>query len=450
MPTPTDIRKYFVQYFRLTDYLISQDQAEQTIREGVTFRGTNILILILAIFIASLGLNTNSTAVIIGAMLISPLMGPILGAGLGAAQYDFKLIKSSLNNLLIATIFSICTSWLYFRLTPLAEAQSELLARTSPTIWDVLIALFGGLTGMVAVASREKGNPIAGVAIATALMPPLCTAGFGLAVGNIEYFIGALYLYIINSVMIAFGTFAVAKLLKYPIIEVHTDQQKMTKRVIALITVVIIAPSIYLAYNLVRKTVYQDNVNRFVAAEFDIPGSQVLRKEVVDEPDGEKTLKVFIIGAPVDSLNLKRIEGNMAHYRLPGTSLDIINISGDSGDKNSIDAGMFMSLYRTNEQTAREKDSVISSLEKELAGYRASQLPVSNIAAEASVLFPAVDSIALARAEMTSIKSDSSAQSTIAVISASERMDQAQREKLLKWLQKRLGSSRVDIFYVQE
>ena len=152
----------------------------------------------------------------------------------------------------------------------------------------------------------------------------------------------------------------------------------------------------------------------------------------------------------MDSLNLKRIEGNMAHYRLPGTSLDIINISGDSGDKNSIDAGMFMSLYRTNEQTAREKDSVISSLEKELAGYRASQLPVSNIAAEASVLFPAVDSIALARAEMTSIKSDSSAQSTIAVISASERMDQAQREKLLKWLQKRLGSSRVDIFYVQE
>lgn len=130
---------------------------------------------------------------------------------------------------------------------------------------------------------------------------------------------------------------------------------------------------------------------------------------MVDEPDGEKTLKVFIIGAPVDSLNLKRIEGNMAHYRLPGTSLDIINISGDSGDKNSIDAGMFMSLYRTNEQTAREKDSVISSLEKELAGYRASQLPVSNIAAEASVLFPAVDSIALARAEMTSIKSDSSA-----------------------------------------
>ena len=444
------IKEFLVERLSLSGDTDYENNTIEAVKRGVAFKGVNLWTLIFATFIASIGLNVNSTAVIIGAMLISPLMGPILGAGLGAAQYDFKLIKSSLNNLLIATIFSICTSWLYFRLTPLAEAQSELLARTSPTIWDVLIALFGGLTGMVAVASREKGNPIAGVAIATALMPPLCTAGFGLAVGNIEYFIGALYLYIINSVMIAFGTFAVAKLLKYPIIEVHTDQQKMTKRVIALITVVIIAPSIYLAYNLVRKTVYQDNVNRFVAAEFDIPGSQVLRKEVVDEPDGEKTLKVFIIGAPVDSLNLKRIEGNMAHYRLPGTSLDIINISGDSGDKNSIDAGMFMSLYRTNEQTAREKDSVISSLEKELAGYRASQLPVSNIAAEASVLFPAVDSIALARAEMTSIKSDSSAQSTIAVISASERMDQAQREKLLKWLQKRLGSSRVGIFYVQE
>lgn len=444
------IKEFLVEHLSLSGDTDYENNTIEAVKRGVAFKGVNLWTLIFATFIASIGLNVNSTAVIIGAMLISPLMGPILGAGLGAAQYDFKLIKSSLHNLLIATIFSVCTSWLYFRLTPLAEAQSELLARTSPTIWDVLIALFGGLTGMVAVASREKGNPIAGVAIATALMPPLCTAGFGLAVGNIEYFIGALYLYIINSVMIALGTFAVAKLLKYPVLEVHTDKQKMTKRVIALITVVIIAPSIYLAYNLVRKTVYQNDVNRFVAAEFDIPGSQVLRKEVADNPDGKKTLKVFMIGAPVDSLNLRRIEGNMTRYRLVDTSLDIINISGDSGDKNSIDAGMFMSLYRTNEQTAREKDSVISSLEKELAGYRSSRLPVSDIASEAGVLFPAVDSIALARAEMTSIKSDSSAQATIAVISASERMDKAQKEKLLKWLQKRLGNSRVDIFYVQE
>ncbi len=186
------VKRFLKERFSLrgdTDY---EQNTIDAVRRGVMFKGVNLWTLIFATLIASIGLKVNSTAVIIGAMLISPLMGPILGVGLGTAQYDFPLIKKSFKNLLIATLFSIATSWLYFCLTPLAEAQSELLARTSPTIWDVLIALFGGIIGMVAVASREKGNPIAGVAIATALMPPLCTAGFGLAVGSVQYFAGAL------------------------------------------------------------------------------------------------------------------------------------------------------------------------------------------------------------------------------------------------------------------
>lgn len=295
------VKRFLKERFSLrgdTDY---EQNTIDAVRRGVMFKGVNLWTLIFATLIASIGLKVNSTAVIIGAMLISPLMGPILGVGLGTAQYDFPLIKKSFKNLLIATLFSIATSWLYFCLTPLAEAQSELLARTSPTIWDVLIALFGGIIGMVAVASREKGNPIAGVAIATALMPPLCTAGFGLAVGNVQYFVGALYLYIINSVMIALGTFLVAKLLKYPVVEVHTDKQRLTKRIIALVTVVIIAPSIFLAYRLVKNTVYEDSVNRFVATAFDLPDSQVLSKELSADPQGNKTLKVFVIGTPVDS-----------------------------------------------------------------------------------------------------------------------------------------------------
>ena len=165
-----NIRKYFVEYFSLNDYLISQDEAENAIREGVTFRGTNILILILAIFIASLGLNTNSTAVIIGAMLISPLMGPIIGIGLGVGIQDFELIKRSLRNLVMATGFSVLTSTLYFLISPVSEGHSELLARTSPTIYDVLIGLFGGGAGIIAIGSKSKGNVIPGVAIATALM----------------------------------------------------------------------------------------------------------------------------------------------------------------------------------------------------------------------------------------------------------------------------------------
>ena len=195
-----NIRKYFVEYFSLNDYLISQDEAENAIREGVTFRGTNILILILAIFIASLGLNTNSTAVIIGAMLISPLMGPIIGIGLGVGIQDFELIKRSLRNLVMATGFSVLTSTLYFLISPVSEGHSELLARTSPTIYDVLIGLFGGGAGIIAIGSKSKGNVIPGVAIATALMPPLCTAGYGIATLQLNYFFGAFYLFLINSI----------------------------------------------------------------------------------------------------------------------------------------------------------------------------------------------------------------------------------------------------------
>lgn len=426
-----------------TDYELNTIEA---VKRGVMFKGVNLWTLIFATFIASIGLNVNSPAVIIGAMLISPLMGPILGVGLGAAQYDFALIKKSFKNLLIATLFSIATSWLYFRLTPLAEAQSELLARTSPTIWDVLIALFGGLTGMVAVASKEKGNPIAGVAIATALMPPLCTAGFGLAVGSMQFFIGALYLYIINSVMIALGTFLVAKLLKYPLVEVHTDKQRLTKRIITLITVVIIAPSIYLAYNLVKNTVYENNVNRFVAMEFNMPDSQVLRKELIRGENGEKILKIFVIGSPVDSLGYRRLCAGMERYSLSGTQLNVVNIAGKGEEKDAISSDMFMSLYRANERTAHEKDSVIAALEGELASLRKITVPVKNIAAEVHELFPQVDSIAVAKAEMVCAAGEESSPAVLVVVHCPLGLEDGHAEKMKSWLEKRLEVDRVELF----
>ena len=176
-------------------------------RKGVEFKGANLWILIFAIFMASLGLNVNSTAVIIGAMLISPLMGPIMGVGLSVGLNDFELMKRSLKSFLITTLFSVTTATIFFLVSPVAEGQSELLARTSPTIYDVFIALMGGLAGVTALSTKEKGNVIPGVAIATALMPPLCTAGYGLATGNLIYFLGAFYLYFINSVFISLATF---------------------------------------------------------------------------------------------------------------------------------------------------------------------------------------------------------------------------------------------------
>src|SRR6476660_501324 len=193
----------------------SREKVLENVVSNISFRGSNLWILACAIVVASVGLNVNSTAVIIGAMLISPLMGPIVGAGFALGIFDFALLRKSLKNLLIATVVSLTVSTIYFYLSPFKETQTELLARTSPNIYDILIAFFGGLVGVIAITRVEKGNPIPGVAIATALMPPLCTAGYGLAIFNLKFFFGALYLYAINCVFICIATFIIVKYLKY-------------------------------------------------------------------------------------------------------------------------------------------------------------------------------------------------------------------------------------------
>lgn len=208
-------KEFFKDIFTLEEDKVNEEEVVESIIKGVEFRGTNLWILIFSILIASIGLNVNSTAVIIGAMLISPLMGPIMGVGLGIGINDFELIKKSLKNLFIAVVISIFVSTFYFYITPLKDAQSEILARTTPAIWDVFIAFFGGLAGIVAGSRKDKSNVIPGVAIATALMPPLCTASYGIANLNLTYFAGAFYLFFINSVFISFATFLIVRVLKF-------------------------------------------------------------------------------------------------------------------------------------------------------------------------------------------------------------------------------------------
>ena len=239
-------------YFSFNGYLVPQAEAEQTIREGVSFRGTNILILVFAILIASLGLNTNSTAVIIGAMLISPLMGPIIGLGLGIGIEDFDLLKRSMRNLVVAALFS-------------------------PTIYDVLIGFFGGAAGIFAIASKNKGNVIPGVAIATALMPPLCTVGYGLATFQMHYFLGALYLFLINSIYIGLATFIGVKLMHFQRTPTSVPERAKRMRHIVYTTAILtLLPSIYLTYNMLRMENFQQEASRFVADEFQFPQTQVL------------------------------------------------------------------------------------------------------------------------------------------------------------------------------
>jgi uncharacterized hydrophobic protein (TIGR00271 family) len=267
--------------FRLGGEKESFETVEENLFKAVVFKGTNLWILIFATFIASFGLNVNSTAVIIGAMLISPLMGPIMGMGFGLAVYDISLARLAARNFLFATAASLVTSTLYFTITPISDAHSEILARTAPNVYDVLIAFFGGLAGMLATCSKAKGNVIPGVAIATALMPPLCTAGYGFATLQLKYMFGALYLFVINTVFIALASLLVVRLLRYPM-AYPIDRGKIITRsaFMTLLAIVTTAPSVWFAYEQIRDQGFATKANRFIDAEAHFPDEVLLVKKI--------------------------------------------------------------------------------------------------------------------------------------------------------------------------
>jgi len=278
----------------------------ESIEKAIVFRGTNFWILIFAIFIASVGLNMNSTAVIIGAMLISPLMGPINGVGYSVATYNFDLFKRSLKNYGFAVVGGLAASTIYFLVTPIHVEHSELLSRTSPTIYDVFIAMFGGLAGIVAICSKNKGNVIPGVAIATALMPPLCTAGFGLAEGNMTYFLGAMYLFLINSVFIALSAMLVSQLLKLPKRSFLLSREiKNTNIAVIIVILLTVIPSIYLGVTLVRKEKFIKLADAFVSRVDDWEGNYLLNEEI----NGDlRTIKLAYVGNEIDKSSKARLQ----------------------------------------------------------------------------------------------------------------------------------------------
>ncbi len=259
------------------------DAIDNAIRANVRVSGTNLWVLMFAIAIASIGLNVNSTAVIIGAMLISPLMGPIVGIGYGVAVSDVSLIRLAIRNMLIFITISLLTATLYFAITPLQQAQSELLARTQPNLWDVLIAFFGGSAGIIAITRKEMSNVVPGVAIATALMPPLCTAGFGLAHGYWDYFWGAFYLFIINCVFIAFATLLFSHILKLPRRGLITkSSRKLQSYIIFSIVLIIMLPSGYLAMKLVQKEIFTTTVTTAINSIQQEEDFYILRSTIDD------------------------------------------------------------------------------------------------------------------------------------------------------------------------
>jgi len=370
--------------FNLDEDKADELQTIDSIKKGVEFRGTNLWVLIFAIMIASVGLNMNSTAVIIGAMLISPLMGPIMGIGMGVGINDFILIKKSFKNLGIAVLISVITSTVYFLLSPLEDAQSELLARTTPTIWDVLIALFGGLAGIVAASRKHISNVVPGVAIATALMPPLCTAGYGLAIGNLSYFFGAFYLFFINSVFISLSTIIIVRFLKYPKNE-YTDKtfERKVKSYIYIIVTITVVPSLYMAYQIVDLSIFNKNATSFIQNELTFDNSYIVGKNILNKK-GKKLIEIFTVGK-VDEEKIRSAKAHLKNYNLEGTQVVVKQSDsyGSAIDLTAIRTGLIEDLYKRNEQIIEDKDKKIALLEKELSKYGFGQFPVEDLFNEA-------------------------------------------------------------------
>lgn len=445
------ISDFFVNYFSLTGQLVSQEEAEKNIREGVSFRGTNILILILAIFIASLGLNTNSTAVIIGAMLISPLMGPIIGLGLGVGIHDFDLIKRCLRNLLMAAGFSVIASTLYFLISPVNESHSELLARTSPTIYDVLIGFVGGGAGIIALGSTNKGNVIPGVAIATALMPPLCTAGYGLATWQLNYFFGASYLFIINSIYIAFATFIGVKLMKYKgISDGDNTRARQVRKIVYTLAILTMLPSIYLTYRMLNESRFELRTDEFVNNECKFPDTQVINRKAYTE-NGERCLQLTLIGKtlPLDSLRLA-LSSKLKFYGLAGTRLSFIQGSDpEIGARDAVNANI-SDIYRIAQNTITRQQSSIDSLRSLLASENSSAVMAPEIVPELKVVFPMVERIGIATAVIAdvcdSIKTDTTA---VAMVKVRGNFSNAERNKLKDYIEARFRFKNVTVLSLQ-
>ncbi|PZX94953.1 hypothetical protein DOS84_05235 [Flavobacterium aquariorum] len=397
---------------------------------NISFRGSNLWILACAIVIASVGLNVNSTAVIIGAMLISPLMGPIVGAGFGLGMYDFELVKKSIKNLAIATIVSLIVSTLYFYISPFKEVQSELLARTSPNIYDVLIAFFGGLVGVIAVTRVEKGNPIPGVAIATALMPPLCTAGYGLATGNYLFFGGALYLYTINCVFICIATFIIVKFLKYPIAkQIDLKHQKQVKQGITVLLLIMIIPSVYFAYRLFDEKKYKQRTEEFIEKEFPQKEFTLIYKKT-NYNTNPKIIELAFLSKKFSPVEIKSFNQKLKEYDLMNTQLLIKQDTFDL--KNDI-----LNTINIHKKSGADKDQLINDLQKKISNYQVNNTKVSN---ELSILFPEIKPIAITQY--------ASKDKTIPVLlyKSKTELNLVTKRKLMNWLKQRLEKDSVEVY----
>lgn len=385
------LRHFLHDKFNLSEDAATQAEVIENIRKGIEFRGTNLWVLIFAILIASVGLNINLVAAITGAMLISPLMGPIMGIGLSIGINDFELLKRSMKNFGFMVLVSILVSTFYFFISPISTAHSELLARTQPTIYDVLIAFFGGLAGIIGQTRKDRANMIIpGVAIATALMPPLCTAGYGLATGQLNFFAGAAYLFLINMVFIAFATILGVRILKFDK-KVFLDKQrgKRVKQYMAIFLVVTILPSIVIGLQLIRRSVFESNADRFVSNVVKFDATQVINYSKLYNRNGSE-IELVLIGEPVSNDVIDNIRAQLPAYALTHTTVTF----RQPAVSEQLD---FTTIQQNMEQILNEKNRRIYELEREVYRHAADTLPIHDISREMGAISPKVNQVSLSR-----------------------------------------------------
>jgi len=421
-----------INAFRINNEKEDYQNVIDSIDKGVVFKGTNLWVLVFAIFIASLGLNVNSTAVIIGAMLVSPLMGPIMGLGLGMAINDIALLRKSIFNYLFSAAIALITSTIYFLLTPISDAHSELLARTSPNIYDVLIALFGGLAGILATSSKQKGNVIPGVAIATALMPPLCTAGYGLATLQFQFFFGAFYLFFINSVFIALATLLTTRLLKFPYKHLPQEKDEMkAKRIVWAIVILTLLPSLYLGYNIVQQSKFIQRANLFIEYEAVFPNDYLLKKDI-----DAKTKSITLVygGTPIEEKQITELKLKLGKYNLSNCNLQVKQGFAYLQDNKGRETNQLSLALANKEKKLLQFQSTLDSINQQKNLSR-------QIFKELKAQHKEVSSFSIQQ----SINITDSAQTNIwlAFISTTKPIKKDEKEKIEQWLKVRVNANRI-------
>ncbi len=419
--------------YEFTRNQATHEEIHENILEGMNVHGANFIILICAILIASVGLNMNATAVIIGAMLISPLMGSIIGIGYGVGTYNVKLLREAFKILILSIGISIVTSTFYFSITPITTAGSEILSRTSPTIWDVIIAFVGGIAGMVGITRNKTSNVIPGVAIATALMPPLCTAGYGIATKQYHIFLGAGYLFFINCFFITISTFIVTKALNLPTrTNLDDEKQKSVKKFIIITSIIVIIPSMFSAVNMIKDTINQANLDSFIKQELN---NQYVLSKTIDE--NNDTITLAVVGNKITSSELNELQQNLSNY---GFSDKRLIIQQDESSISDIEKYI-------NELKNNSSDFITNSnISKNSKDKNENKIEVSDIASELKVIYPKIKDV---YAGYISGEADANKEIPVLILYSNDETLNDKLETIENWFKARMNAEEVKV-YIQK